>query len=49
MDLEFLSDTNANYTIEIVVYALAPKSNISEDIEIYVKSYSIEKNGAKLL
>lgn len=49
MDLEFLSDTNANYTIEIVVYALAPKSNISEDIEIYVKSYSIEKSGAKLL
>jgi len=49
MDLEFLSDTNANYTIEIVVYALVPKSNISEDIEIYVKSYSIEKSGAKLL
>ena len=49
MELEFLSDTNANYTIEIVVYALVPKSNFSEDIEIYVKSYSIEKNGAKLL
>lgn len=49
--LEFLSETSANYTIEIKVYALEdnylPKSN--ENIKLYTKVYSIGKPGENKL
>ena len=51
LELEFLSDSKGDYTIEINVYSLENSYDFESknNIKIYTKSYSINKSGATIL